>query len=561
MFRTLRYMQWIRLNQDTIVADHEGIHAPVVLPRGYTPDMPLLKAIKQALSEASVVLGERHSDPRFFRTQRDAAAMKLISNVLRLRYDNLRSFADIGAILGRTPWHVTKTHADLVSDLCRGLPVLGNIELEPDVLRRIADVMHNALFRRVTIFGQLVSVDSTLINILGLDVIEVASGVLMVIPAREKCYYSGRTRALLRVLREGIVPMTLEQVMERLQHTREFIIETRQGDREFVAGVLDQPELVDTDGEGRAAIRMEHFVSDEQRVARIIYNEGRWLTRNEIFELFEKIIGRPSNSVNLSNLRKYDVHSCGDLWIYGKKLEPINRFIATWARRRRIFHMSELQEELDRAGYPILPRIRAYITNECLVDNLDSNHFCHKEFVADFDGYSWRRPGRTGLSNWILCRMKEAIENAGGEIDYDRMVGIIAVQAREEGLETYIRQRVKSTLSIYSGHGQPFVWSGDRVSLNAEIIDSVNFSTLGRRGHSKSGEFEQIRRIAAATVEECADGKISLVEFLRLLSGQGLGSVSRNSCIRAIASVHLPPVGVETINIDGAIYLQRKALD
>lgn len=558
MFRTLRYMQWIRGNQEVIVADHRGIHSPVVLPIEYTPEMSLLGALHKALSECAGVLAERHSDPRFARNQRDASAMSLLARLLKLRYDDHLSFAASGAELGRTPWHVTKTHADFVSDLCHGLPVLGNIELHPDVLHRIADVQQNALFRRVTVFGAVTPEDGTLINILGLDVIEVASGVRMVIPAREKCYYTGRTRALLRTLRESIVPLSVDEVMERVKYTKEFLTETRDGDREFVAGLLAQPEIVDTDDEGRVAIRTEHFISDEQRVARIIFEEGRWLTRNEIFARFEEKIGRPSNSVNLSNLRKYDIHSCGDLWIYGKKLEPINRFIAGWARRRRIFYMSELQEELDIAGYPILPRIRAYITNECLVDNLDSNHFCHKEFASLFDNFSWRRPGRTGLSNWILTHIKEALEGNGGRMSYDNLVDLISRQAREEGLETYIRQRVKSTLTLYSGPGQPFTWEGGEVSVNEDIIPTVNFATLGRRGHSKSGEFEQIRRLAIATIEESDEGKISLVEFLRLLSGHGMEGVSRNSCIRAIGSVHLPPIPIETANIDGAIYIQRK---
>ena len=143
-------------------------------------------------------------------------------------------------------------------------------------------------------------------------------------------------------------------------------------------------------------------------------------------------------------------------------------------------------------------------------------------------------------------------------MSYDNLVDLISRQAREEGLETYIRQRVKSTLTLYSGPGQPFTWEGGEVSVNEDIIPTVNFATLGRRGHSKSGEFEQIRRLAIATIEESDEGKISLVEFLRLLSGHGMEGVSRNSCIRAIGSVHLPPIPIETANIDGAIYIQRK---
>lgn len=557
--RALIFKRWIIDHQQMLLEQYIRRTIPIELPAQYNPDEPLLNVLHTVLLEASPWLTERADDTSFARTPREATGMKLLASILELRYRHGLSFADIAASLNRTPWHITKTHTDFIAALCHGDNPGANLHLQPALLTRLTHVKEKALWHRDNVFGHISPTASTLINILGLDILEIVPGIRIIIPARELCHFTAKGKAILRELRAGVTPVVREEFMTRLKKSKEFRNKSSDTDTLFINAILSQPELVTIADDDKITLNLQYIISDEQRIARIIHDNGGWMTRTQIFDRYRLMMGRDSNSVNLSNLRKYNIHSSGDLWIYGKKLQPVNHFISDWARRKQIFHMDELEEVLRKEGYPILPRIRAYITAECMVDNDDSNHFCHKTATADYPDFSWRKPGRSGLSNWILLQIKNLTEHTGN-IPYDQLVDTITERAVRKGNGAYIRQRIKSALNIYSGPDMPFILADGIVSRNMKVFDSVNFATIGRRGHDRTDDYIRIRREAVNSIARSPYGQVQIVDFLKHLSDIGLGHINRNSCLRALTSAYLDPIPVRVANLDGILFIVHQPL-
>lgn len=554
--RALTYKRWLAMAHERLLQEYLETTREISLPKDYTGTESIQGALQTAIIEAAGLLRARSSNPRYIHSPREASSMKFLSKVLLLKYVEHLTFAEIAKELGKTPWHITKTHADFVTHLCDGKTVASNAHLDPGLMARVADLRTEKLFGRADVLGHTTTEDATLLSTVGVALLPVADGINILISSGEKCHFGAKARAVMRLLREKVVPVDEREFMECIHKTPEFTKYPDEKDDRFVKALLHDPDLMRHDSRG-VMISMRHLMSDEQRVARIIYDEGTWMTRGEIFARFEERLGRASNSVNLSNLRKYGIHSSGDLWTYGKQLPPVNHFIADYARDNRIFYMADLEKELTALGYPILSRIRPYITQHCLVDNLDANHFCHKDYVTDYPEYHWRRPGRSGLSNWILICVKDICGN-GTPVPYEEVVDRISERAQRESMEKYIRQRVKTTLTSYSGPGKPFLVENGMVTINPEVFYTVNFATIGRRGHHKTSQFEQIRQFAVHAVSSIEEGRMPLVVFIRQLNETCLPEATRNTCMRALTNRHLDPIPVEIDNIDGAIYLQYK---
>lgn len=555
--RAMIYREWLSHEWPTIVADYRASMEEHVFPRGYDSGEALIKSIRRALVEISTILYSRSDNPRHVRSPRDRSGMRLISAILKERYVDGLSFGAIAERQGKTSWHITKSHVDFVGMLTRGEVINRNLRLHPDLVSRLQRAAETSLFGSAEVLGSSDSNDVTLLSAMGIVTMNVCPDFDIVIPSREKCRYSLKLRQVFRVLRDTVVPMSREEYLRRLSGQSEFGGKLDCHDQRFVDTILSDRRVTESTSDGSVKVRMEFFISDEQRVGRVIYDSHRWLTRSQLMEEFRRRMGRESNSVNLSNLRKYGIHSSGDLWACGQKKRPVNHFITDYCREHRIFYMHELEAALKEEGYPILHRVRGYVTLSCLVDNLDANHFCHKDYAQDYPEYSWRRSGRSGLANWILRQVRDVLSEHG-TTQIDTLIGIIEMRAREEGKENYIRQRIKSTLSSYTGPEHPFLAVGDCIMENREVIGTVNFATLGRRGHHRTSQFERIRHLAVKSLEESSSGCISLVSFLRQLNDSHGENVSRNNCMRALTNTRLAPIPVELRNIDGALMLQLR---
>lgn len=551
------YKQWLVKGHRIILADVNDLSKTILLPQEYSAEMPVLDALRKALVEAADIISLRSTTPRYISSPRDSAGMKFISSLLRRRFVDRLSFAEIAEEFGKTSWHITKTHSDFIGTLVSGETIYTNMRLNPELVKRIDRYRHESIFRPARLLGPVSEDDLPLLSSIGITLLPVGEGLELIIPGREKCKYSAKMRQVFRVLRETVVPMDEEEFISRIERSSEFSSPLDEKDAAFVKAIAGSRVITER-CEGCVKLRMKFFVSDEQRVGRIIYDSNSWLTRRQVFERFRKVVGRESNCVNLSNLRKYGIHSSGDLWSYGKKLSPVSYFISEYAERRRIFMMEELEAALVEAGYPILDRVRSYVTENCLVDNLDPNHFCHKKYACDYSDFSWRRPGRTGLSNWILTRMRDVCQERGG-VPIEEMVDAVEELGRGERFEHDLRQRIRTTLSAYNGPGQPFLADGETVRLNPEMLGKINYATIGRRGYEKTPQFEQIRTFAVEMLEHNEDDVVSLVEFMALLNEGRKEPFSRNNCMRALTNAHLGPLPLVVENIRGSLYLRRVA--
>lgn len=553
--RALRYKKWLAENWERMLADRREVNTPVTVPSDYDPGADPLAELRRALSECALIIAGRINNARYIHSPRDAAGMNFISRLLSLRYNGCFSFNVIAKELKRTPWHITKKHNDFVSTLTGGGTVNGNITLAPELCCRIADELQSSMFRHITGGRYSDPEDSSLLGTLGIAILETGEGTGLLIPSREKCRYTAKLRTVMRTLRESAVPLSRSKFERLLRASPEFAGGITETDVRFIRAVVEQPGYVEILENGDLKLRIEHLVSDEQRMARIIYDERRWMSRAEIFGRYRQIMGKASNSVNLSNLRKYGINSNGDLWSWGKKLLPIGQFVAQYAEERRCFSLGELTARLAADGYPVSARLRNYITTCCLVDNADPNHFCHKSHTAEFPQYNWRRPGRYGLANWIICCIRDiCLESERPTIS--EIVEKVEKRAVSEGKAPYIRQRVRHILVSYCGADKPFLTDGSRVWLNPEIYPTVNFQVIGRRGHNKTEQFEQIRRFAVQTLLGADEERVPLVRFLKMLNEGRDKPVTRNSCLRALNNSYLTPIPVKTDVHEGAIVLR-----
>lgn len=555
----VRYRKWLTLNICTVAHDHRRMTRPVYYPRVYDEQQTLLGVLRSTMHEVARELSSRLGHPRYAASTRTQTMLRLCSSILILRYEQGLPFAAIGERLGRTTWHITKTHTDLITDLMEGRPLSGNIYLRSELRRRMKHCVEVGMFRSGDILGDVQPDDTALLSVLGISLVHAAPGIRIVVPAHEKCRFTAKSQALLRTLRETVAPQTPDEIYAALSAREEFAT-TDTHDRRFIDSLIFNPTIMDHRDDGRLHLRMDHYVSDEQRMARVIYENGGWMTRAQITQAFIRTIGRECNSVNLSNLRKYDIYSSGNQWTYGRKLPALSQYVAEWSRQHPHFTMDELEDALRKEGYPLLrSRIRAYVTMHCLVDNADANHFCHKNHIADHIGHQWRRPGRNGLANWILQRVRDLCEERH-PISTEHVVDYVEQQARESDLQPYIRQRVRRIITEYTGTDRPFVINADGLlDINEPIYHEVNFATIGRRGAHQTELHEKVRRHTMEIVGHSPGARITLMELVRALRDiDGLRELDRSRCLRALRNTHLAPLPLSIENISGVIHLIRR---
>lgn len=552
-----QFQQWLKMEWPLVLGEALKGEEKVYLPLDYDPEASVMKNIRQALVEASEIMFDRINNPHFVRSPRDKGGVELIARILKERYVSEKSFGEIAKEIGKTQWHVTKNHSDFVMRMVTGKAVNRTLYLRKELVKGVKAMTKAGIFSISDESNRDNEVEDRLATSIGIVTLEVVGQFYIMIPAREKCRYAQKLHCLIRVLRETVIPKERDVFLKHVFMQREFDDPNNENDRKFVTTLIDDDRLTDPLPDGRVKMCIEHLVSDEQRMGRIIYDSHRRLTRNEFFRMFEEKFGRPSNTVNFSNLRKYGIHSSGDLWAYGHKRSPMNHYIATYAREKRIFYMSELVHQLEVEGYPILNRVRNYVTFNCLVDNDDTNHFCHKDYVDDYPEFAWRRTGRVGLSNMILRTMRDILLN-DGPMQREELIDRIESLARRDGTDWYIRQRVKSVLVIYCGPDKPFLNDNGMISINKEVIDRINFATIGRRGHGRTVEYERIREEVLEVLRETPGHTLCLMDVIRTISKKRGEELSRNSCVRAINSPLLGPLPLTVTNEGGTLILRLK---
>lgn len=527
----------------------------------------MIDTLRKAILDFSEELNGRIGNLRYDQILRyrlfpqETFPLRLVASILRLYYRDGKTEDEIAQAYDLTKWRVLDVHRKTIAALIAGEVISMNLCLNADIVKWIHTVRSEYLFHTedelIKIVGKK---DVRMFDLWEFDFVDVVDGVRFVIPKDTKRVYTQVGKAVISALRETVVPIDPEEIFEKIENHKKMEKAEKEYAPAFIDSILSCDILIDRNEKGEIALKAAYLSSDEQKIARIIYEAVSAITMKEAYARYETIYGHTASIVASTSLKKYGINNVqGNLWAYSNALAPIQSFIRDYAEERKIFYYSDLKPFLEENGYTITSSIRTYITNVCQVDNNDRLHFCHKDFVEDYPQYSWRNQSREGVTNWILNQIKDCLYNRE-TVSLTEVYDYIEEKAKETAYEMYIRQRVQYTLDTYSGDGQPFLLGDKNVMKNAAFFDSADFSILGLKG-GKYPFFIQIRSIVLNEIKKAKDGRLLLVDAVNLINESLNEAQDRNTVIRAITNKHLPSISVGIKNIGGNLYIVRTGAD
>lgn len=560
------WQQFLKDSHTIIISNWEDYHSTKVLPVDIDKEEGLIGNLKRAIIEIASSLASRIGNKKYSQTLKYNIApqatfpLSLVSSILLLYYKENKTEEEISEYHGLTKWRIQDVHLKTITAIVSGETISENLLLNKDIVDWIGTVRKECLFHTedelIKITGKN---DEQMFYLLGYDFVDV-EGVRFVIPKDTKGIYSQVGNAVISTLRENVLPTDKEEIIEKSVNHKKMSKIEKGFDESFIESILSCEKLIELRTNGRIALRVEHLSSDEQRIARIVYESEKPISKSEAYERFEANYGRPASSVNFTTLNKYGLFNVqGNLWYHGDELMPIQSFICDYAENRKVFFYSDLESELISYGYVIPSSIRTYITNVCQVDNSDKQHFCHKDWTEDYPQFSWRNQNRDGVTNWILNQIKVYLTNKE-RIDVIELYDYVERKSKGTDYEKDIRQRVQSTVEAYSGDKNPFLLDGKTLTKNTAIFDSVDFAVLGLKG-GKYPFFIQIRSIILNEIKKSKEDKLSLVDAVTLVNESIDEPQSRNTIIRAITNKHLPSINAEIRNIGGTLYIVRVGVE
>lgn len=553
---------------DKIIADTSEDSIPEILsfPVRIEKEAGLFYNLKQAFIEIGQELISRIGSRDYGKAMKYASAanetfpLKLVAEVLTKIYKEDRTLIDTSRELEYVREHIRNIHSKTVAALIAGDTICNNVRLNSDLIEWSELVREEyALRSEKDLIDAAGEYDEQSLSILGFDSVGISNtGIRFVIPKGKKRTYSNVADALISVFRDTIIPIGKEDVIERISHHYK-MVETEDYEETFIENILTDSELIESH-DGMYWLKTEYLTTDQQKMARLLFEEKNPISSKDAQIKFETLYNHRMSSP-FSVLKKYGVKNLhGNIWAYSEKeLLPLQAFIDNYALEHKIFYFKDLESELKSSGYIVSASVRSYITNTCQVDNNDKNHFCHKEFVDDYNDFSWRNQTRAGITNWIINRIKDAL----GREDEKPVSEIYSyVQNEAEGTvyAHLIRYRTQSIIDKYSGAGLPFLLKDNLLQKNPAVFDSFDFSIEGLKG-GKYPFYLQIRSIILNALKRSADGKISLVEVIKLINESLDVPQDRNTVIRAITNTHLPELSVELQKIEGTLYVVRTKED
>lgn len=554
-----RWQDVLKTQYPAIIDNWHSFSVVRYFPQSVNMDSGLFENIKKAFSEIVEELEKRIGFNKYPQTMRynsypgKTFPISLVAEILRSLYvDNLtkeQTAKDLGLVYER----IRSVHAETIDTLVSGETICENIQLDKDLIEWILLVKDQCLFFSEENFIALAGeVNEKVLGLLGMEVVNITDNINFVIPRDTKNIYSRLGAAVVDVLRKAAIPIDKEEFFERLDHHKK-IVDIADFAPAFIDNILNYSQLIKCDA-GKVSIIDDYLSTDEQRLARIIYNEKRPISSKEVLLIYKNKYHRTS-SASFTILEKFGINKVqGNLWAYGRtELKPIQTFVEEFANEHKIFNFSDLQRAMTVAGYTIPASIRSYITNVCKVDNDDRYHFCHRDYSEDYPQYNWRSQNREGLSNWILRKTKDYFSDKES-VSLENLTDYIETESKGTGFEQRIRIRVQETISRFSGIDKPFIIDNARIRKNPDVFDKTDFNTIGLRG-GKYPFFVQIRSIILNELKKSENGKISLVDSIKLINESLDEPQDRNTIIRAIANKHLPPINAEIQNIDGSLYI------
>jgi hypothetical protein len=519
------------------------------LPSNYDSGLGLIPNLQNAITELVSIMESRLHNLRYIDTSKRKETQELRINILKLFYQEGKNDIQIAKILGKTQTHISNNRRDVVTPFYWGRSIESNfyknIILRSGLVELVKSLEKECVFKEKTKFTNYTgSSDESFLADFGLDLTKVLD-IDFIIPKDTKGIYSQVGKDVVSVLRDKVVPCSPDEIARIVEDSPKSA--ELDYDSIFVYNILSCTDIVEIHEGGNIQIQYKYLSSVSQKYARIIYESGRHLTKEEIFKEFEKRDGYIPTS-NPSSSKEFGISFEGNMWYYGEPRIPLQRKVMAFSEEKKIFYYEEILQFLRDEGYSIPQTIRNNITNVCVVDNKDKNHFCHKEFVDDYPKFSWRNPTRYGQTNWILNEIKIILEE-GKELSEKELLVELERRSLSTEYNAVVVKRSKYIFEDYCGDDKPFMIENGLVVKNNLVFENTEFAYIGLR-EGMYVYYPQIRSIAANEVKKTEQGSIPFEAF-RVIVNEIIGEeIGRNVIKRALEDKNkrFSPIDVELVS-------------
>ena len=500
------------------------------LPSNYDRSFGLSVNLTNALIEYAQIIRKNLSNNMYIRNSQQKKSYTLLANILTKTYKQHIPAKSIAEEEGCMPQHIDQIRYNCLSEILKGEVFFNNYRLNQDLIDLMESLGSECLFTPIHQYYEYSgSNDLSMLKALGYDTITIKD-VEILIPVGTKGICYTVWRAIQKVLCDNPLP-TDKNVIEQqiLEHNDLADIEY---DTRLIDFVLSSDYFVENKGNNLIQIKDEYLTSNPQRMARIIYEAGNKLTREQVFDKFEELY-KFNQTDNISIARKYGISCQGKkYWYYGQPITPLQQWVTDFAEEKVIFFYSELEQEMKKAGYTIPKAVRAYITNICSVDNKDPNHFCLKDCVDQYTDFRWRASTTYGWANWVYNEIKNILAEKG-TLSVSKMIDTLEKRSQQTEYKK-IRQRLQyNNMADYCGVDKPFIVTNGNVDINKSVFDKTDFELVGLRG-IKNPYFRQIRSLVANELKKVDSKSKRITEIVKIVQDTIDETINRNSIIRAL---------------------------
>jgi hypothetical protein len=525
------------------------------LPSNYNRSFGLVQNLRNAILEYAKALLQNLHNKRYVHTTQQYNTYSLLASILLQYYKDKKNLDQIAQQEGCTHQNVEIIKGKFISQMVSGAILDMGYKINQSLLDLLQSLKDECLFDPIHKFEVYSGTsDTSFFNELGFDTLEIKD-VTLLIPKDTKKTYRTVWSVINKTLLENPLPTDVDVIYQLVINSKE--LANVEYDTLFVEKVLKNDSIVEDKGNHSIQIKNEYLSHSDQRFARIIYEAGKKITTSEAKEIYEIIYKAvptkgPANGkygICLEN-KKY--------WYYGQPRTPIQQKISDYAENKEVFYYQDLEQELLRENYTIPQAIRVYITNVCVADNKDKNHFCHKDYVDNYPAFSWRNPNKYGWGNWIFNEIKNILDDKGS-LPLQEMIDELEERSHATDYSN-VRQRIQyNNMADYCGEDKPFIIEEENVVINQPVYDETDFETIGLRGE-KYAYFKQIRSLVANEVKKAEDGRMKLMDIIQLVNETVVDDepLHRNVIIRAIKDEQhrFSPIDVELVNEKGVLYAQ-----
>lgn len=553
MAKTIKSWQYfVTQNAQQIISkwkEKQDLEAVKNIPSSYDPSLGFVANLKNTIVEYAQITQKRFSNEGYAKKKKNYYQSRknalLCAQILLLAY---KEGKDDDAISNSLPekYELLTIQQDKIKCLkkiFKGCTRSEKIEVNSDILDVAKSLEDECLFKSVKVYDNYSGdKEHEFLEYFGFTLVKIKDDFI-VVPLYTMKVYSLVYQNACKILSDIIFPEDKEILIERIEESDD--LKDIDYDPSFITNLLDNKSFVDVLEDGLVQIKSK-YLTIGQKYVRIIYNAKENLTGQDVRKRYEEEYGEIPR-VGPKTDKRYKICSDGRSWYYGEPRVPVSRATVDYVEDHIIFNYSDIEQHLQNQGYSFNPdTIRTYITNLCSVDNADTNHFCHKDFVDDYSSYSWKNPPKYGRANWVLKTTK-SILGKKSSISWNELVSELTAKAEGTEYAEGIKIQAKSILCQYSGDGNPFMFAKiipskeqekdmvevEYIMKNEPYFSETDFDTIGLRGE-KYAFFSQIRDIAYNEVMRTENHKVFLSDLIKIINNNITEPQTRNVIIRAI---------------------------